>query len=111
MDRIIDFLCPDLSYVKLRKRCKILKQQMNRQVPSEPVPQIQQNRLPICDVCKNEDEGNTVIDDAQGIRICLGPDGMGCGVVDTGEQVLSLRISTRLDIVEGSEQFSDQYSL
>ena len=109
MDNIIEFLCPNLSYLKLRKRCKILKQQMNRQVPTELVHQTQQSRLPICDVCKNEDEHNTVLDDTQGIRICLGPDGMGCGVVVQENRFCPSEYD-RIDMVQGTEQFSDQYA-
>ena len=109
MDKIIHFLSPHLTYVKLRKRCKILKQQMNRPIETDLVPQTQQIRLPLCDVCKNEDEGNTVIDDAQGIRICLGPDGMGCGVV-IQENRFCPSDYDRSDITERTEQFSDQYA-
>ena len=109
MDNIIEFLSPDLSYVKLRKRCKILKEQMNRRLPSEPVVQVQPIRMPLCEVCKNEDEGNTVIDDAQGIRICLGPDGLGCGVVIQENRFCPSEYD-RSDITLGTEQFSEQYA-
>ena len=109
MDNIIEFLCPNLTYAKLRKRCKILRQQMNRQASTDLVPQTQQIRLPLCDVCKNEDEGNTVIDDAQGIRICLGPDGMGCGVVIQENRFCPSEYD-RSDITESAEQFSYQHA-
>ena len=109
MDNIIEFLSPGLSYVKLRKRCKILKEQMNRRLPSEPVVQVQPIRMPLCEVCKNEDEGNTIIDDSQGIRICLGPDGKGCGVV-IQESRFHHQNNAECVILESTEQFSDQYS-
>ena len=109
MDNIVEFLSPELTYVKLRKRCKTLKQQMNRPIETDPVPQTQQIRLPLCDVCKNEDEGNTVIDDARGIRICLGPDGLGCGVVIQENRFCHTEYD-RSDITEKAEQFSDQYA-
>jgi hypothetical protein len=109
MDRIRDFLCPHLTYLKLRKRCKILKQQMNRQVESDPVCPVRPNRLPLCEVCKNEDEGNTVIDEAQGIRLCLGPDRLGCGTVLEENRFCSSE-NQRSDILQASEHFSDQYA-
>ena len=82
---------------------------MSRQVDSDPVYQVPQNRLPLCDVCKNEDEGNTVIDDAQGIRLCLGPDRLGCGVVLQENRFCSSE-NKRSDILETSEYFSEQHA-
>ena len=106
MDRIRDFLCPHLQHGKIRKRCKVIRHQIARPVESDLVAQVPQIQKRICEVCKNKNEGNVVHDKAQGIRICLGPDGMGCGAV-LSENMFQ---NDRCDLILTPEMYSDQHA-
>lgn len=104
MDRIRDFLCPHLQYGKIRKRCKVIQHQVARPIDSDLVTQVPQIQKRICEVCNNEDEGNVIYDEAQGITICLGPDGNGCGAVLTENRFQN----DRCDLILTPELYSNQ---
>jgi hypothetical protein len=81
MENIREFLCPHLTYQKIKKRCKVIRQQVDRPVESDLVTQAPQIQKSICTVCQNDDDRNLIRDDVNGTLICTGPDGHGCGAL------------------------------
>jgi hypothetical protein len=80
MDNLHFFLCPHVPFSKILERVETIMKQMGREVSTSPYG-IEDYRSIYCSICKNKDERFTVLDDNQGMMICLGRDGHGCGNV------------------------------
>ena len=104
MEHIRKFLCPHLSYGKIRMRCKVNKTQLERRMETDLVAQVPQIRKFRCEYCGNEDEGNVIRDDNQGTMICTGSDGAGCGCVVAE----STYFQEPEQLIQTSELYSDQ---
>lgn len=101
-------LCPHVDMEEIRLRSELILQQMGRVVPNDGLVEQQPLlRVLTCPVCGNEDESMSVIDDNTGGRICLGVDGLGCGVVLT-ENALSTGSSPSVSDME--ENTCEMYS-
>ena len=74
------FLCPETSLEKIRDRVAVMKHQLKRTLDTLPTEEERKSSIK-CSLCGNEEERNRVMDEGQGMRICLGPDSRGCGGV------------------------------
>ena len=79
MENIRLFLCPEIPMEKIVERVQVVRKQLERDVDTGLVPMIPYYRQIICPMCHNTDEGRMIR--AQGILICTGSDGLGCGAV------------------------------
>ena len=106
MENIREFLCPHLTYQKIKKRCKVIRSQVDRPVETDLVTQAPQIQKSICPVCTNEDPGNVIRDDTNGTLICTGPDGRGCGALITENRFYD---DNQSDLIQSSpELYSNQ---
>jgi hypothetical protein len=80
MDVLHQFLCPIVPFSKVLERVETILKQMGRVVDSIPHGEVELKSIH-CSLCRNHNEHNTVLDDVQGLMICLGRDGQGCGNV------------------------------
>ena len=58
----------------------------------------------MCTICNNSGDRAMIIDCAQGIFICLGVDGLGCGIVSENLPVYTTQCM--IDFINPYEQFS-----
>ena len=75
------FLCDHVSHAKIMERVHTIKEQLKRPLSLLPVDNTPKIAPLCCTVCGNTNEYHTVMDYAQGLQICLGEDGQGCGGV------------------------------
>ena len=108
MERVRELLCPHIDMERVRKRAKLVYQQMGRTI-HEPVVMEASYVARRCDLCGNEDEARTVLDDTQGTMICLGKDGLGCGCVMLENRWLEPRSSAPLVHDTTSDLYSPQH--
>ena len=80
MDSLHSFLCPNVPFSKILERVETIMKQIARETDTIPCG-VEEYKCVYCPLCCNQDERYTVLDDNQGMMICLGPDGRGCGNV------------------------------
>ena len=81
MEDIRLFLCPEIPMDKIVERVQVVRKQLERDVDTGLVPMIPDYRPIVCPLCHNTDEGRMIRDVSQGILICTGSDGLGCGAI------------------------------
>ena len=80
MDSIHLFLAPHIPFATIIQRSETILLQMKRQLNTLPCGS-ESTHLMNCSLCGNNDEACTITDETQGMIICLGFDGQGCGNV------------------------------
>lgn len=103
MEELRAFLCPEIPMQNIVERAQLIRKQLKRTVDTGLVPMIPEYRLISCPVCQNTDEGLMIRDVSQGILICIGNDGLGCGGV-----VQENRLDNDQGTLENDRE--DQYS-
>lgn len=82
MEEVRLLLCPHVLMEDIQKRARLILTQMSKPDNNpQVVEQIPLHHIMQCEECGNTEEDNTVYDELTGTRICLGMDGLGCGVV------------------------------
>lgn len=115
MELIHNFLCPSTPFSKVIERSETIMKQMQRETEQPP---ISDNKVLTydCELCGNTNEDNCIIDHTQGITICMGLDGRGCGNVITERMMRNPNPTSHQDTYEydsydlfsKQEQFSSQ---
>ena len=103
MEEIRLFLCPEIPMEKIVERAQVVRKQLERTVDTGLVPMIPDYHPITCPVCQNTDEGLMITDVSQGILICIGNDGLGCGGV-----IQENRLDDDQATLENTQE--DQYS-
>ena len=106
MEEVRLFLCPHVKMEKIVARAEVLKEQLKRVLPQLCV-EIETRSTLVCPICTNCDERNMITDHSQGVTICLGEDGNGCGGV-VMENIPVHTTQCNNDFVDPYEQFSSQ---
>ena len=75
------FLCPNVSPLKLKNRCVLMKQQLCLETSCDLVVDSPKECVFKCEVCGNKNDRYTIVNENEGMEVCLGPDGQGCGHV------------------------------
>ena len=75
------FLCPNVSPLKLKNRCVLIKQQLCLETSCDLVVDSPKECVFVCEVCGNNNERHTLVNENEGMQVCLGQDGNGCGHV------------------------------
>ena len=104
MENIREFLCPHLTYQKIKKRCKVIRSQVDRPVETDLVTQAPQIQKSICTLCKNDDRKVIRDDVSNGTLICTGPDGYGCGALISENRFYDTNQS---DLIQTPEMYSN----
>ena len=110
MEEVRQLLRPHVFLEDIQKRSKLILSQMCKPVNHpQVVEQVPSQHAMKCDECGNSDEDNTIYDELSGTRICLGLDGMGCGVV-LREQYMQAPFVSSSDEENVYELYSPQNS-
>jgi hypothetical protein len=80
MDTLHLFLSPHTPFSKIMERSETILKQLQRQEDTLPYALDSAQHMH-CQVCGNRNETYTITDEYQGMIICLGTDGQGCGNV------------------------------
>jgi len=75
------FLCPNISPLKIKNRCTLIKQQLYVVMKGDTVEDVPKVSAFYCEVCGNTNSSNTMINENEGMEVCLGYDAKGCGNV------------------------------
>ena len=94
------FLCPNISPIKIKNRCTLRKQQLSATVKGNAVVDIPKYFSFFCEVCNTSDSSNTMINDNEGIEVCLWGDRKGCGNVLYMNRFTQLYVSTYYEVAE-----------
>jgi len=120
MEELIRFLSPLTPLSSIRQRSDTIISQLQRPCHSDSVEDSETLWNTVsCNLCGNRDPGNFVVDQAQGITICMGPDSMGCGNVihenmygelqyNSDEGMCSERHENDMDLYSANTQFQSQ---
>jgi len=87
-------------------RAEVLKEQLQRVLPDVCVEKEISPRM-MCSICNNTDDRNMITDYSQGLLICLGEDGAGCGGVVT-ENIPVYTTQRDNDFIDPYELFFSQ---
>jgi hypothetical protein len=105
-EELHDFLCPNITIKKIMDRCDVISKQMERDDPHFECYTSKVFTVS-CGLCGNDNESFMVEDHAQGIMICLGADGQGCGNVVT-DNLLQPQYTDHCEEFNPFEMFSAQ---
>ena len=107
------FLCPNISPLKIKNRCVLIKQQLYVVVKDNVVVDAPKYSSFCCEVCGNSNANNTMVNDNEGIEVCLGSDNKGCGNVLYMNRFTQPYINTFEEVAEElfsvQSQFVSQY--
>ena len=106
MEEVQQFLCPHVPMDKIVVRAEVLKEQLQRVLPDVCVEKEITPRM-MCSICNNTDDRSMITDYSQGLLICLGTDGVGCGGVVT-ENIPVYSTQRDNDFIDPYELFSSQ---